>query len=83
MGFKSIRELTNARDKSFFDEKIDVLIKLVAAACKKYSLALSDEPVDAAYDYLTEIGIIVSDNDLPLLKEHLGETRYNNLLCAI
>lgn len=25
MGFKSIRELTNARDKSFFDEKIDVL----------------------------------------------------------
>lgn len=83
MGFKSIRELTNARDKSFFDEKIDVLIRIVAAACKKYSLALSDEPVDAAYDYLTEIGIIVSDNDLPLLKEHLGETRYNNLLCAI
>ena len=83
MVFKSIRELTNARERSFFDEKIDVFVKIVVAACKKYSLAFSNESTDAAFGYLIEMGVIDSEEDLPSLIEHLGEERYNNLLRAV
>lgn len=71
MIFKSINDWTDKTEKSFFIEQITVYNRLVSVFCEGNNIPFQYENVDITEE-LISIGIITSENDIPLLKKEIG-----------
>ena len=83
MIFKTVTELDNKTDKSFFIELISVYIRLVQVYCEKYNIdfcSTTDEI--SVIKEMTEIGVISSANDINILRIILKE-KYDDFYTAV
>lgn len=82
MIFKNINEIAGVTEKNYFKEKISVLIKIVDAVCKKYSLnySINEENVVTR---LLDMGIISEITDIEVLKKILPKNLLNELYVAV
>ena len=83
MIFKTVTELDNKTDKSFFIELINIYIRLVQVYCEKFNLDFSsDSDKKSLIKEMTQIGVISSANDIDVLRSTLKEM-YNDFCTAV
>lgn len=82
MIFNNIADIKGAREKNYFKEKILLLIKIVDAVCKKYSLSYSSDESEVE-KRLIEIGIISSTDQVELLQAVLPQSITKELYRAV
>ncbi len=81
--FRNVTELQSNSDKSFFKEKVDIYIKLVAAAVKKYDLQKPQIRQDLCIDEMVGMGLIHHCEDADVLKNFLKKKVYEQFMMAV
>ena len=81
--FKNVTELQSNSDKSFFKEKIDIYIKIVAAVAKKHELLKPKISQEFCIDEMVRMGVICNRDNVDFLKKFLKKKTYESFIDAI
>lgn len=73
MIFNAVTDLVEKSEKSFFEEKILVYIRLVEVYCEKHGLTNHANDTNPNINELKAIGVIKSELDIDSLKSFLGK----------
>ena len=85
MIFKNIKEINDKKLKASFLEKIALHIRIVESIAELNKLDIEkyiDSIDNVTISYLTELGVIESENEIPLLKKLLS-TRFNPFIKSV
>ncbi len=83
MIFLNVNNLVNKTQKSFFLEQVEVYCRLIEVFCEKYSYELNNSDSKEYIDEFKKIGVIVSNDELALLKKTLGIDLYNRFVRCV
>lgn len=81
--FKNVTELQSNSDKTFFKEKVDIYIKIVAAVAKKYELPEPQIRHNLCIEEMVRMGVIFNQGDVDDLKNFLKKKVYEQFVVAI
>ncbi len=83
MIFRNVTALQSNPDKSFFKEKIDIYIKTVASAAKKYNLQPPQINQSLCVEEMIDMGLISAQGELRDLNNFLKSKKFEQFMEAV